>query len=392
MLELRHSNKTRKWERGQVTFFFINTTSSDFTIHMQINQAEKIDKKELKNTELGKVILKKVTPKKDLNRKAGDYLMKHVTVKTMDRFDTCSNWMLHMTNAAMSAKRLYKSNRCGNRFCPICTWGTAKKDAIKLSIILEAIRDIEGKEFLFLTLTAPNCTGEELRSEIDRFNKAVNKLFQRRNVKKVAKGYARKLEVTTDQEKYVTEELYKRKKNYYDRRSLNVGDTNPTYNSYHPHLHILVAVDKSYFDSRDFISKAAWLAMWRECMEDDSITQVDARKVSVTSKSNAVLEIAKYSAKGSDLYHSETVFDTFYMALKKRQLLVYGGMMKDYAKLFKNGDLDKYKKTDDEEYTHMMRSIWQGSGYENKLRKLTTEEYKQYNSRAQFIEENEGVV
>lgn len=383
----------QNYERGQVTFFvfFKLLTSSDFTPRMQINQGEKIDRKELKNTELGKLILEKVAPKKDLSRKAADYIFKHVTVKTIDRFETCTSWMLHMTNAAMSAKRLHKSNRCGNRFCPICTWGTAKKDAIKLSIILEAIRDIENKEFLFLTLTAPNCTGEELRSEIDRFNKANEKLFKRRNVARIAKGYARKLEVTTDQEKYVTEELYKRKKNYYDRRSLNVGDPNPTYNSYHPHLHILVAVDKSYFDSRDFISKAEWLAMWRECMEDDSITQIDAKKVSVTSKSNAVLEIAKYSAKGSDLYHSETVFDTFYTALKKRQLLVYGGMMKDYAKLFKRGELDNYKKVDENEYTHMMRSIWQGSGYENKLRQFTQEEYEKFNKQAECIEENENM-
>lgn len=359
---------------------------------MQINQAEKIDRKELKNTELGKLLLEKVTPKKDLNRKAADYIFKHVTMKTITRFETCSSWMLHMTNVVMNAKRLYKSNRCGNRFCPICTWGTAKKDAIKLSIILEAIRDIEHKEFLFLTLTAPNCIGEELRDEINGFNKATEKLFKRRNVAKIAKGYARKLEVTTDQEKYITEELHKRKKKYYDYRGLKVGDPNPTYDTYHPHLHILVAVDKSYFKSRNFISQAEWLNMWKECMEDDSITQVDARKVSTTGNSNAVLEIAKYSAKGSDLYHSETVFDTFYLALKKRQLLVYGGMMKDYAKKYKNGELDRYKKTDDEEYTHMMRSIWKGSGYENKLRQFTAEEYEKYNKRAEYIEENEGMV
>jgi len=31
------------------------------------------------------------------------------------------------------------------------------------------------------SMTAPNCTGEELAFEIDRFNKAVSKLFKRRN-------------------------------------------------------------------------------------------------------------------------------------------------------------------------------------------------------------------
>ena len=49
-------------------------------------------------------------------------------------------------------------------------------------------------------------TGEELRDQIDNFNKGINRLFQRRNVKRVVKGYIRKLEVTTDQEKIITEQ------------------------------------------------------------------------------------------------------------------------------------------------------------------------------------------
>ncbi|MGN7410974.1 protein rep [Sporosarcina sp. SAFN-010] len=318
---------------------------------------------------------------------------KHVSVKMINRFDTCSSWFHHLTNKEMSVKRLYRTDACGNRFCPICTWKTAKKNAIKISILMEAVKEIEGKEFLFLTLTAPSVSGEELCDEIDQFNKAVNRLFKRRNVERVVKGYIRKLEVTTDQEKYITEKLYKRKKDYYDWRGLKVGDPNPTYNTYHPHMHIIVAVNKSYFGNRDAISKSEWLEMWRDCMNDNSITQVDAKKVRATetSNSNAVLEIAKYSAKGSDLYHSEAVFDTFYMALKRRQLIVYSGMMKDYAKKFKNGELDRFKKENEDEYTHLLQSVWKGSTYDSKLRELTQEEMEMYNERAKFIEEGDEV-
>ena len=356
---------------------------------MKKNQEGELSKKYVKSTELGKEIFEKYTPKKDLNRKAADYIEKHVSVQTVSRFETCSNWFLHLTNIEMSAKRVYKTNSCGNRFCPICIFKRSRKDAIKISILMEAVREIAGKEFLFLTLTAPNVGGEELREEIDRFNQGVNRLFQRRNVKRVVKGYIRKLEVTTDQEKYVTEDLYARKSEYYDWRGLKVGDPNPTYNTYHPHMHIIVVVNKSYFGNRDAISKAEWLKMWRECMNDDSITQVDARKIRSTEKgkSKAVLEIAKYSAKGNDLYHSEAVFDTFYMALKRRQLVVYSGIMKDYAKKYENGDLDRFKKVDEEEYTHLLRSVWKGSIYGSKLRELTQEEYEQFNKRAEFIEE-----
>ena len=359
---------------------------------MNEKQEGTLAKSDLKNTALGKDLLEKYTPKKDLNRKAADYMEKHVTVKSINRFETCSSWIHFLTNGAMNIKKVARSNRCGNRFCPICTWSTAKKDAIKISVMLEAVKEIERKEFLFLTLTSPNCTGEELRDEIDKFNKAVNKLFKRRNVERVVKGYIRKLEVTTDQEQYITEKMYKRKKDYFDMRGYKVGDANPQYNTYNPHLHVIVAVNKSYFNMpSEFISKAEWLEMWRECMNDKSITQVDVKKVSANGNSNAVLEVAKYSAKGSDLYHSESVFDTFYLGLKKRQLLVYSGLMKEYAKKFKDGKLDNFKKENDDVYTHLLRSIWQGSKYENKLRELTPEEFEKFNERALMIDEIEDV-
>lgn len=347
-------------------------------------------KKDLVNTALGKDLMEKYTPKKDLNRKAADYIEKHITVKSINRFETCSSWIHFLTNGAMNIKKVSRSNRCGNRFCPICTWSTAKKDAIKISVMMEAVKELERKEFLFLTLTAPNCKGEELRDEIDRFNKAVNKLFKRRNVAKVVKGYIRKLEVTTDQEQLITDKMYKRKKDYFDMRGYKIGDANPQYNTYNPHLHVIVVVNKSYFNRpADFISKAEWLEMWKECMNDKSITQVDVKKVTANGNSNAVLEVAKYSAKGSDLYHSEAVFDTFYLGLKKRQLLVYSGMMKDYAKKFKDGKLDNFKKINDDVYTHLLRSIWQGSKYENKLRELSPEEFEKFNDRALFLDDEE---
>jgi plasmid rolling circle replication initiator protein Rep len=344
------------------------------------NQPNEWQKAQLENTKLGADLLGKYTPKKDLNRKATAYIEKHITVKSVVRFETCSDYLSFLTNGEMSVKRLHKTNSCENRFCPICTWKTAKKDAIKLSVMLDAVKEIEGKEFLFLTLTSPNCTGEELREELDRFNKAVSKLFRRRNVARVVKGYVRKIEVTTDQEQYITEKSYKRKKDYFKMRGLNVGDPNPTFNTYNPHVHAIVIVNKSYFNMpSDFISKEQWLKMWQQCMDDKSITQIDSKKIRATGNSNAVLEIAKYSAKGSDLYHSETVFDTFYTALKGRQLLVYSGMMKDYAKKYEVGDLDRFKEKDENVYTHLLRSLWKGAKYDSKLRELSPEEHEEFN-------------
>jgi len=359
---------------------------------MPKNQDTINNKKAFKQTKLGKDITEKYAPKKDLNRKGAAYMEKHVPIKSIVRFETCSDYISHLTNAEMSVKRVHKTNACENRFCPICTWKTAKKDAIKLSVMLKAVKEIEGKEFLFLTLTSPNCGAGELIEELDRFNKAVSKLFRRRNVQRVVKGYVRKIEVTTDQEQYITEKVFKRKKDYFEMRGLKVGDPNPTYNTYNPHVHAIVVVNKSYFNKpSDFLSKKKWLEMWQECMEDKSITQVDVKKVQDSANSNAVLEIAKYSAKGSDLYHSETVFDTFYKALKGRQLLVFSGMMSDYAKKYEKGDLDRLKEKNEDVYTHLLRSLWKGSKYDSKLRELSPEEFEEFNKQAELIEESDGV-
>ncbi len=359
---------------------------------MTENQPTGWVKTQLKNTKLGDDLTGKYTPKKDLNRKATAYIEKHVTVKSIVRFETCSEFLLFLTNEEKSVKRLHKTYACENRFCPICTWKTAKKDAIKLSVMFDAVKEIEGKEFLFLTLTSPNCGAGELSEELDRFNKAINKLFKRRNVARVVKGYVRKIEVTTDQEQFITAKAFKRKKDYFEMRGLKVGDPNPTFNTYNPHVHAVIVVNKSYFNkAKEFVSKEEWLKLWQECMEDKSITQVDAKKIRATGNSNAVLEIAKYSAKGSDLYHSETVFDTFYTALKGRQLLVYSGMMKDYAKKYENGELDRFKEKDENVYTHLLRSLWKGSKYESKLRELSPEEFEEFNKRAEHIEENDEV-
>lgn len=361
---------------------------------MTKNQEIFVAKEEFKSTELGKYILKKYTPKKDLIRKLAEYAKGVFTVKTLERVKSCGDFMQHLTTQDLSAKRVHKSNLCGNRFCPICTWNKAKKDAIMINVTMQAIREEQEQEYIFLTLTAPNVSGTELKDEIDRFNKAFKKLFDRRNVKRAINGYIRKLEVTYNKERFITKEMYKNAKGYFDRRGLNVGDNNPNYDTYHPHFHVLMAVNKSYFNqATQYISQATWLDMWRECMNDMSITQVDIRKVRSSEKSEngAILEIAKYSAKGNELYHSESVFEIFYKSLKGRQLITFHGLFKDYVKKFKNGELDKYKKQDETEYTHMLSSVWKTSKYENILRELTIEEFAEFNKQAKYIEENKDI-
>ncbi|WP_113622498.1 protein rep, partial [Staphylococcus aureus] len=275
-------------------------------------------------------------------------------------------------------------NSCKNRFCPICAWRKARKDAMKIATMMEAIKVEEKKEFLFLTLTTPNIKGDMVKSEIDRFNKAFNKLFKRRNIQRSIKGYIRKLEMTYDKERFITEEMYnnKKRKAYYDSRGLKVDDHNPNYDTYNPHFHVLLCVDKSYFKKKElYIKQEEWLEMWREVTDMPEITQVHIQKVELIREGNAVAEVAKYSAKDYEMSVSQDVFDVFYLALKGRQLIVYAGLLKDYAKKYEDGELDKYKSKDKNEYYYRLIAIWNKDlmKFEQEYQELTESEKQEYN-------------
>src|SRR5699024_9973215 len=159
----------------------------------------------------------------------------------------------------------------------ICSWRKAKKDALALSTMMAYLKQEKKKEFIVLTLTAPNVQAEELENEIKTYNKAYQRLMQRQEEKRVVKGYARKLEIT-----------------YNDERD-----------DYHPHLHVLLAVNKSYFDDKQYyIKQERWLELWQQATKNLSITQVNVKKVHESNKKE-IAEVAKYGAKDSDYLVSQ---------------------------------------------------------------------------------------
>ena len=299
------------------------------------------------------------TVKKVKNQELFGFLTSHMTQSNLFNIFNCGSFISFFADETLEKKKVNKSNFCKNRFCPLCAWRKAKKDSLKISILLKYIQEELGYEFIFLTLTAPNVKGSDLSDEIKKYNENFKKLTKRKEVLKITKGYVRKLEVTYNQER----------------------------NDYHPHFHVMIATNKSYFKSRDYIKKKQWLELWKECMNDSSITQVDIRKMNTTD-SNAIAEIAKYGAKDADYKVSQEVFDVFYKALKGKQLLTYSGVFKDALKLFNNGELDKYKESDLTEYIYALEYHWLGKDYALMEKRLLTDEEKTLINK-QLVEELE---
>lgn len=334
------------------------------------------------NEEKRQTILEKCTDKKLKNPKFTDYIKPFISNTNVERISDCGSFLMFLGDMELENIKLHKSNFCGNRFCPMCSWRTSCKESLEISILMEHLRQEENKEFIFLTLTTPNVTKDELEDTIKHYNKSFKKLMERKEVKAIVKGYIRKLEVTYQKEQFITKELWKRKKEYYKNKGLSIGDPEPNFDTYNPHFHVVIAVSKSYFtDTRYYINQERWLELWRSATGDNRITQVNVKKAKANDYKE-VYELAKYSAKDTDYLVNREVFKTFYTALKGKQLIVYGGMFKDAHKMYQKGELDAYKEIDEIEYTYMLYYNWHKNNYENsKIRDLTPEEKESINKK-----------
>ncbi|MDW4286074.1 protein rep [Staphylococcus saprophyticus] len=298
--------------------------------------------------------MEKYTEKKQRNQVFQKFIKRHIGENQMDLVEDCNTFLSFVADKTLEKQKLYKANSCKNRFCPVCAWRKARKDALGLSLMMQYIKQQEKKEFIFLTLTTPNVQNEQLEDEIKRYNKSFKKMVERKKVKSIIKGYVRKLEIT-----------YNKKRD-----------------DYNPHFHVLIAVNKSYFtDKRYYISQQEWLDLWRDVTGISEITQVQVQKIR-QNNNKELYEMAKYSGKDSDYLINQKVFDAFYKSLKGKQVLVYSGLFKEAKKKLKNGDLDYLKEIDPTEYIYQIFYIWKQKEYlASELYDLTEQEKREINHK-----------
>lgn len=251
----------------------------------------------------------------------------------IERLKECGNFLKFISNSEKTNFRLVSGQFCKNRFCPVCSWLKARKNAFEILELLRAVEKKENKKFIFVTLTIPNVQGEELSESIKFLNKAFKRLTELDEVRKMNSGYIRKIEVTYQKDEFVTKE------NKHIYKKLRLGTRLYSYNTFHPHIHILFAVNKSYDKSKNYISEEKWLELWKQSTRDNTITEVKSQNVRMGSIKE-VMEIATYSAKQSELYLNKEVFDGFYSGLYRKKLITYNGLFKKYRQLQEKGELE----------------------------------------------------
>ena len=160
-------------------------------------------------------------------------------------------------------------------------------------------------QYIMLTLTVPNCDGRDLAYTLDLLQQSWQRLQRRKEYKAAIKGSVRCVEITYNRD----------------------ADT------YHPHIHALLAVLPSYFGSRYYITHDQWLDIWRDCTRIPSITQVDIRKT--TGDAAAVAEVSKYATKAGDYLMPDNydrmvdVLGALLLSCHKRRFAGWGGVLRD---------------------------------------------------------------
>lgn len=234
-----------------------------------------------------------------------------------EKIRDCGTYILRNTDGDVIS-----ANFCRQRLCPLCQKRRSMKTYADFDKIMSDLSDFN---FLHLVLTVPNCSAEELQTVCDRMQISSSRLFRYGDIKRAFKGIARCLEITH----------------------------NTKNGTYHPHFHCMVAVNKSYATSRDYVKQKNIKALWTSFYSCSAFADVDnvtddvialhsslyrdrGFQVYISKADKGALpEIAKYCVKplSIDLEGAELcrVIEEMFPTLHGRRLIQTYGVIRESA-------------------------------------------------------------
>ena len=298
-------------------------------------------------------------PRCESNIKLVHLLQRLNLYKRAEKVFHCGTYLSLAVPLDLSEKPfLIHANFCRDRLCSMCGWRRSLKVFSQVSRVMDEIHD--DYHFIFVTLTLRNVPSGKLTEALDHLSEAFNLFMTYSKVRKSFKGCFKAVEIT---------------------RSKTLTDL-----EWHPHLHIIFAVDKlHYFDGRVYITQRELCELWQRALKEDYAPIVDIRRVrkKETNKNpkdgsvnyvSAVAEVAKYTIKSNDIFRGseESQLDsvvTLSQALRGRRLCSFCGIFKETAKKLKLQDLEDGDLTDEDKlrpdiHYMVINASWQvGIGY-----------------------------
>ena len=114
-------------------------------------------------------------------------------------------------------------------------------------------------------------------------------------------------------------------------------------------------------------------------MQDNTITQVDVRRVKMSNSlelDKSILELTKYISKDSNYLINEQVFECFYKGLRGKRTYSFSGDFKIARDKFKKGELDYLIPDDKTEWYYLIKNVWENGNYRGIIEIITDNNIK----------------
>lgn len=273
--------------------------------------------------------------------------------KKFERIMNCATFLgFKQTEGVMKLK---EANFCRVRLCPTCAWRRSLKTFGQMYKIISVAH--QDYAFIHLVLTVKNVYGDDLCSTLVDLSNAWNKFIGYKDVKNAVKGYYRATEV-----------------------SHNVDVKSKSYDTYHPHFHCILAVNKSYFSGKTYMKRSKWVELWKKAARLDYDPDVYIKRIKSDNVEGAIAELSKYTTKFEDIILpdkwkvTEETVRVLDKALENKRFISFGGVFKEiHRKLnlddIEEGDLihlDEDNNTNDDE-KDIIYYTW-NSGYSQYVR------------------------
>lgn len=251
------------------------------------------------------------------------------------RLESCAQYV-EFARADDGQLSLHTSSFCRVRLCPMCQWRRSLKLGAQVRQVVEQANAGHIAQtgapwrWLMVTFTVRNVEGADLGAAIDRIHKGLNNMAKSKAWRSAVKGWLRATEVTH-----------------------NTNEKSAAYDTYHPHMHLLLCVPAGYFSGKGYITQKGWAQLWQHYVGTDYTPVVDVRAIKpenggrlsdlpageqAAAMGKACAEVSKYAAKPadyivpSDLALSMSAVQILDTVLNKRRMTSWGGLLKDIAK------------------------------------------------------------
>lgn len=250
-------------------------------------------------------IFQKLIRKKRENQIVVDFLLSIREIERADKILNCGTYVGITT--IDNIPKIVKADFCRERLCFVCAWRRQARFMAQMYPVLDILSKKQ-YQFLFATLTIKNTQYNNLEEAVNKIMHGYEKLRHRRKIKKAWAGIVRSVELTYNQKN----------------------------NTFHPHMHLLIAVTEDYFYSKDkYISQEELQRYWQESIGAEYAPIVDIRKVDSTEK--ASVEALKYALKPSK---ATEALSAFFYIMRGRRLISFCGIFQKLRKELKYSDFE----------------------------------------------------